>query len=158
LAPTYAHISSDDNYDLEFLPHKTSVESAPINFSSSPSPLCYILPISEEEVRWTISQCSKNSAPGHDQIPTIFLQKLHPNTISFFTSLLNRIFQSSTFPTIWEIEVIIPILKPYKDGPLPHSYRPISLLCTLSKIFEKILNKRLIWFLESYKQLAIWLS
>jgi len=51
LASTYAHISSDDNYDLEFLPHKTSVESAPINFSLSPSPLFYNLPISEEEVR-----------------------------------------------------------------------------------------------------------
>ena len=114
------------------------------SFNFAPSPLYYNLLISEDEARWTIFQCSKNSAPGHYQIPTIFLQKRHPNPISFFTYLLNRKFQSSTFPTIWKLAIIIPILKPYKAGSLPLSYRSISLLCTLSKILEKILNKRLI--------------
>ena len=50
--------------------------------------------------------------------------------------------------------VINPILKPLKDPNLPLSYRPISLLSSLSKILEKIMNKRLIWFLESNKILS----
>jgi len=77
------------------------------------------------------------------------LLKLHLNTITHFTSLLNRIFLSSEFPSSWKLAVIIPLLKPFKDPSNPSSYRPISLLSTLSKILERILNKRLTWFLES---------
>ena len=47
--------------------------------------------------------------------------------------------------------VIIPLLKPLKDPPLPLSYRRISLLSVLSKILEKIMNSRLVWFLETNK-------
>jgi len=36
----------------------------------------------------------------------------------------------------------------------PPSYRPISLLSALSKILERILNSRLVWFLETNKILA----
>ncbi|KAL1131190.1 hypothetical protein AAG570_010808 [Ranatra chinensis] len=47
--------------------------------------------------------------------------------------------------------IIIPILKPNK---IPHhidSYRPITLLNTTLKIFEKLLNKRLNWYLNYSK-------
>ena len=77
------------------------------------------------------------------------LLKLHLNAITPFTSRLNRIFPSSEFPSSWKLAVIIPLLKPLKDPSNPLSYRPISLLSTLSKILERILNKRLTWFLES---------
>ena len=48
----------------------------------------------------------------------------------------------------WKEAVIIPILKPGKDSMDASSYRPIALISCLSKILEKILNKRLVWFLE----------
>ena len=76
------------------------------------------------------------------------------NFSSIFTyflliSLLNRIFSSSTFPSPWKLVVTVLILEPQKNPNHPSSYRPISLLSTLSKILEKILNKRLSWYLES---------
>jgi len=82
------------------------------------------------------------------------LHNLYANSIAYFTSLLNRIFFSSSFPSIWKMAVIIPILKPLKGPILPLSYRPISLLSLLSKILEKLTNKRLVWFLESNKILS----
>jgi len=45
--------------------------------------------------------------------------------------------------------VTVPILKPQKNPNLSSSYWPISLPSTLRKILEKILNKRLSWYLES---------
>jgi hypothetical protein len=39
---------------------------------------------------------------------------------------------------------IIPILKPGKDPELPSPYRPISLLGTIGKLFEKILLSRIL--------------
>ena len=131
--------------------HKLTEETSLIDFTPKPdpSPLHYNLPITENEVQFNIKECSKISAPGYDKIPTVFLQKLHPRAITHFTSLLNQIFHSSTFPSNWKLAIVIPILKPNKDPTLPLFYRPISLLSTLAKILEKILNKRLTWFLES---------
>jgi len=98
--------------------------------------------------------CSKTSAPGIDQITTSMLKHLHQNTISYLTSILNLIFQTGTFPLLWKTALIMPILKPLKDPSLPSSYRPISLLNTVSKILEKILNNRLSWYLESNECLS----
>jgi len=151
LASNYSHISSNQNYEPDFFPHKLIEESFLIDFSTIPDPSLsyYNSPITENEVLFTLHQCSKNTAPGYDQIPFIFLQKLHPNAISFFTALLNRIFHSSTFPYIWKLAIRIPNLKPNEDASHRLSNRPISLLSTVNKILEKILNHRLIWFLES---------
>ena len=48
------------------------------------------------------------------------------------------------FPTAWKHARIIPILKPGKDTVLPSAYRPISLLDTIGKLFEKILLSRIL--------------
>ena len=44
--------------------------------------------------------------------------------------------------------MIIPVLKPDKNATDPLSYRPISLISCLCKILDKIINKRLVWFIE----------
>lgn len=44
--------------------------------------------------------------------------------------------------------------KPNSNKYEAQSYRPISLLCTLSKIFEDITNQRLMWYLEINKLIA----
>jgi hypothetical protein len=36
---------------------------------------------------------------------------------------------------------VVPILKPGKDPTLPSSYRPVSFLDTVGKLFEKILRE-----------------
>ena len=81
--------------------------------------------------------------------PHNFLRKLHANALNYFILLLNEIFKSVTFPNAWKLASIIPILKPYKDAANKLTYRPISLLSTLSKSLEKILNRRFTWHLKA---------
>jgi len=50
--------------------------------------------------------------------------------------------------------IIIPILKPGKNKHSTEGYRPITLLNTMKKIMEKIINSRLIWFLEENQILS----
>ncbi|KAF0690064.1 Uncharacterized protein FWK35_00034059, partial [Aphis craccivora] len=45
--------------------------------------------------------------------------------------------------------IVIPILKADKNKFEINSYRPISLTCTLCKLLEKIVNRRLVWYLET---------
>ena len=52
---------------------------------------------------------------------------------------------------------MIPIPKPGKDKSTPKGYRPVSLTCTLGKIkvMERIINRRIVWFLEKYQILCM---
>jgi retron-type reverse transcriptase len=51
-------------------------------------------------------------------------------------------------PKIWKTSIIRPIPK-IQNPTLPADFRPISLLCSTSKILEKIIAKKLTSFLES---------
>ena len=44
--------------------------------------------------------------------------------------------------------VVVPILKQGKDGTDPLHYRPIALTSCVCKLMEKVVNQRLVWFLE----------
>jgi len=105
LAETNYDISANFNYDKTFLTQKIKAENSLINFDPSPQPnaepLYYNFSFSENEVLLTIKQASKNTSPGPDRIPYLLLQKLHPNSITYLTSLLNGILSSSTFPSSW---------------------------------------------------------
>ena len=76
------------------------------------------------------------------------IKQLSQNSMKYLLEFYNYIFLNDTFPEKWKEAVIIPILKPGKDSTDTSSYRPIALISCLSKILEKILNKRLMWYLE----------
>ena len=63
-------------------------------------------------------------------------------------SIFNLIFTSGTFPDSWRVATVIPIPKPNKDHSNPLNFRPISLTSCLCKLLEKIINCRLMWYLE----------
>ena len=77
------------------------------------------------------------------------LKNLPEQSKGFLLDLINYIFKEGVLPEDWKLAHIIPILKKDKDPLDPKSYRPISLLSCLSKILGKILNCRLVWFLET---------
>jgi hypothetical protein len=68
--------------------------------------------------------------------------------IKYLTQLFNAVLLKGYFPAQLKVTQIILILKPGKPNELT-SYRPISLLPILSKVFEKILLKRLLPMVEN---------
>ena len=98
--------------------------------------------------------CCQDTAPGPDEITYGMLRHLPINTKQFVLSLINRIWHSSNFPHIWEMATILPFSKPGKDPSIPASYRPIALTSCLCKLMEKMVNTRLIWYLEHNKILS----
>ena len=81
------------------------------------------------------------------------LLKVIGSSISPLLALfVNQTFQSGTFPNKLKIARVISLFK--KGNPeLPSNYRPMSLLPIFSKIFEKVIYKRLYRFLEIRKVL-----
>lgn len=51
-------------------------------------------------------------------------------------------------PKSWKEAVIIPIQKLGKDESKPGNYRPIALTSNIRKVMEKIINERLMYYME----------
>jgi retron-type reverse transcriptase len=60
-------------------------------------------------------------------------------------NIINTCFEGGIFPKELKIAKTIPIYKAKENNKLGN-YRPISLLCSLSKIFEKLIHVRLYSF------------
>ena len=95
------------------------------------------------ELKRKISSLQIRSAPGDDGITSLMLRNLSQKALCHLTHLFNHILRLQHFPNSWKNAKVVPILKPNKPPTEPSSYRPISLLSTLSKLFERILTARL---------------
>ena len=66
-------------------------------------------------------------------------------------NILNKIWISGDFATDWRKAIIIPIPKPGKDPNNTTNYYPIALTSCICKTMEQMINRRLVWYLESHK-------
>ena len=62
--------------------------------------------------------------------------------------IFNDIWAFGEIYEYWKEATVIPIPKPGKDPKNPSNYRPISLTSCLCKTMERMINTRLVWFLE----------
>lgn len=87
-----------------------------------------------------IKRCANKKSCGHDGIPNTVIRKLSTNCITKIATLFNQIYNIGYFPKTWKLAIVVPILKPKKPAAEATSYRPISLLPCLSKIYERALK------------------
>jgi hypothetical protein len=104
--------------------------------------------IKNNEVSEIISQLKPRKAPGPDNISNICIKKLPHIVILYMTFIFNSCLKLSYFPSEWKEARVITILKPNKPYENPNSYRPISLLNGISKIFEKIIKRKMCHFIS----------
>lgn len=108
--------------------------------------------ITEDEIKNIIKHLP-DKAPGPDLIHNASLKHSPPMLIQCLAIVFNSCIQIGYFPKTWKKAIIQPILKPHKPKHDPKSYRPISLLSTVGKLFEQIINHRLKDFLEHHNLL-----
>ena len=92
-----------------------------------------------------ISKLRINKANGHDDIMSFFI-KISVNIFTHpLSAILNQCIVFGYFSNKLKIAKVIPV---YKAGSTnqPGSYRPISLLPFMSKIFERLVLNRLFFF------------
>lgn len=82
-------------------------------------------------------------APGYDLITGRVLKELPRKGIVHLTAICNAILRTGHYPVQWKVAQIVMIKKPDKSPDMVTSYRPVSLLPVMSKIFEKGFLKRL---------------
>ena len=91
----------------------------------------------------------RGKAPGPD---TIHNEILRLSTTTSMFHHLARLFTSSTqlsyIPTAWKIATLRMLLKPDKLPSLTTSYRPMSLIGSIMKLFERVIEQKLRSHLE----------
>ena len=147
LAQHFASVASDNNYSREFINYRNTQERKPINFSTN-AHLIYNEPFSTKEFHHALMSTSE-SAPGQDLMTYSMIKNCHTTMHQAILNSFNKIFSEETFPEKWKTAIIIPIPKPNKDSTLPKNYRPIALINCLTKLFERMVNLRMMWFLET---------
>ena len=94
----------------------------------------------------------KNTTPGEDTIHPQKMKRLPPEALMHLLDIYNKIWEEGEIQKTWKHATVIPLLKERKDPKDVRSYRPVALKNILCKIFERMVNKRLVWYLEKEKK------
>lgn len=101
------------------------------------------------ELNDAIRRLKSKKSPGKDGICNEMIKHLGPTARKKLLELFNQSWKTGIYPLAWKEATIIPIPKKGKDPRKKTSYRPISLLSCLGKTLERMVNKRLMWHLET---------
>jgi hypothetical protein len=96
------------------------------------------------EVIKDIKGLTVSKSPGPNVVPNRVLRHFPKLSITSFTKVFNAFLRRQYFPPVCKHARVLPILKPGKDPTEPSSYRHLSLLDTVDKVFEKILLIRIL--------------
>lgn len=105
-------------------------------------------PITEYELLSSLNSIKSNSL-GYDSIPIKFIKQIFPAISSSLMHILNTVLTVSSFPDAWKLGKIIPIPKDCHNS--IGSFRPISILPSVSKILENVMKEQI---LEHYRQIS----
>ena len=105
--------------------------------------------ILRNDVFHALAGLSPRKAYGLDGIPPFVLR----NCASVPSHTFSTLSSTSTFPSYWKFAYIQPVPKKGERSN-PSNYRPIALISCLSKVFESIINKKILKHL-SFQQSSI---
>ena len=103
------------------------------------------------DVADALHHLNTSKAPGTDGVYPLIL-KVCSESISvpipiLFLYLINESMKSCSLPDEWKVHKIVPVPKT-SDLSRVQNYRPISLLCILSKVLESIVYSKIIDFIR----------
>ncbi|GJQ87739.1 hypothetical protein Trydic_g3832 [Trypoxylus dichotomus] len=100
--------------------------------------------LAPEELLDIIKTLKNRKAPGRDGITNAAIKHLHLGAIDALRDIINGVLRYQHFPQTWKHATVIVLHKTGKPKDSTGGYRPISLLPGLSKVLEKVIERRLL--------------
>jgi ribonuclease HI len=127
-----------------FFPPEGRVCATETDFNPIVLPSREWLPFVASELQEAIQGTSNTSAPGRSGIGYKQIKCIATVDAEHLLMLYNTLVELRHVPKDWKAEKLVAVAKPRKtDMSSPKSYRPISLIETLSKVLEKMMAVRL---------------
>ena len=98
-------------------------------------------------VRKVVTSLDLSKASGPDCIAVVVLKEF-PQLSYILAELFNKCLKESCFPDCWKVSSLVPVFKNVGETSSAKNYRPVSLLSVVSKVFEKLVNNRIVHNLE----------
>ena len=99
-------------------------------------------------VRKVVMNLDLSNASGLDCIPVVVLRRCEQELSCILAELFNKCLKKSRFPNCWKVSSVIPVFKNVGERSSAKNYHPVSLLSVVSKVFEKLVNNRIVDHLE----------
>ena len=99
-------------------------------------------------VEKVMTNLESSKASGPDCIPVVVLKNCEPELSYIQAKLFNICLKESCFPDCWKDSSVVPVSKNVGERSTAKNYRPVSLLSVVSKVFEKLVNNRIVDHLE----------
>ena len=104
--------------------------------------------VTPKMVRNVVMNLDLSKASGLDCIPVVVLKNCEPELSYILAELFKKCLKESCFPDCWKVSSVVPVFKNVGKRSTAKSYRPVSLLSVVSKVFEKLVNNRIVDHLE----------
>ena len=111
--------------------------------------------VDNNDVKKTIMSLRSKTSTGHDGISTKLLKFISPALIESFRIIINQSLITGIYPHRLKIAKVIPIYKK-ENKLLMDNYRPISLLSSMSKLFEKVVYNQLFTYFQKKSPSLQW--
>ena len=99
-------------------------------------------------VKKVILNLNLSKASGPDCIPVVVLKNCEPKLSYILAELFNNCLKESCFLDCCQVSSVVPIFKNVGERSTAKNYHPVSLLSVVSKVFEKLLNNRIVHHLK----------
>ena len=104
--------------------------------------------ITPKMVKKVITHLDSSKASGPDSIPVVVLKNFEPELSYILAKLFNKCLKESCFPGCWKVSSVVPVFKSVGERSTAENYRTVSLFFVVSKVFEKLVNNRIVDHLE----------
>ena len=108
--------------------------------------------ISSKEILSACKTLCNGKSSGSDSILNEMLKYGAFYILPCFEKLFNFVLNTGEYPSSWSDGVIIPLFKSGNPDD-PNNYRGITITSCLAKLFNSILNRKLVKFLDDHKSL-----
>ena len=117
-------------------------------FSSRTNQKLHNICVTPKMVKKVITNLDFSKASGHDCIPVVVLKNCEPELSYILAELFNKCLKESSFPDCWKVSSVIPVFNNVGKMSTLKNYHPVSLYSVVSKVFEKLVNNRIVDHLE----------
>ena len=135
ISDTFNHHFANIGENLANNIGKSSIN--PIQYLKSPNSVFSFNEIDIGKVRQLLNQINTKKSPGLDNLPGNLLKIAADIVAPSLTRIFNTSLCTGIYPNDWKLARVVPIFKSGDRSDM-NNYRPISIISSAAKIFEKI--------------------
>ena len=132
-----------DNVNADYKQYLTSPTKETLQFKC----------ITKDYTIKAIDNLENKTSSGHDGISNTLLKIIKNDISESLTIIINQMLTTGIFPDAFKLSKVIPLFKK-GDSSLLVNYRPISLLPTLSKVFERVIHDQMYEYFNQFNLLS----